>query len=99
MPRVLFTISYTVKAEKRDVYLDLIKEIRSHFVEQRGKQYSVYEQKGKKDSFVEVFLCNSLEEYDALEDDQNEATEALVGRLEECLEDGKMKYTTLIEVE
>lgn len=36
-----------------------------------------------------------MEEYDALEDDQDETTEALVQRLEEFLEDTKMKYSTL----
>lgn len=98
MPKVLFTISYNIIPEKREEYLALMKEMRDHLVGEKQKKYSVYELKGKKNSFVEVFLCETMEEYDALEDDQDETTEALVQRLEEFLEDGKMKYSTLIDV-
>lgn len=98
MPKVLFTISYSIVPEKRDEYLALMKQMRDHLVGQKQKKYSVYELKGKKNSFTEVFLCDTMEEYDALEDDQDETTEALVQRLEEFLEDGKMRYSTLIDI-
>ena len=99
MAKVIFTISYEVNPEKREEYLALSKEMIQHLSGVRGKNYSVYELKGKKDSFSEVFICNSKEEYDQLEDDQDETTEALVGRLEGLLTNGKMKYSTLIELE
>jgi len=44
-----------------------------------------------------VFLFNSLEEYDQLED-EDEQISALVGRLESLLANGKMKYSTLLEL-
>ena len=97
MPKVVFTISYTIKQEKREEYLALMKEMRKHLVENKGKKYNVYEEKGKKNTFVEIFYCDSMEEFDGLEDDQDETTESFVQRLEEFLQDGKMKYTTLIE--
>ena len=95
MGKVVFTISYDIIPEKRDEYLALTQEMKTHL---GGKNYTVYEQKGKKNSFSEVFLCNSIEEYDQLED-QDEAMSQYVTRLEAFLADGKMKYTTLIEVE
>lgn len=98
MPKVLFTISYTVVPEKREEYLALVKEMHDHLVGQKQKQYSVYEVQGKKNRFMEVFSCDTMEEYDALEDDQDETTESLVRRLEEFLEDGKMNYSTLISI-
>ena len=98
MPKVLFTISYDIIPEKREEYLALAREMYDHLVVQKAKKYSIYEQKGKKNSFVEVFVCDSIEEFDALEDDQDEKTELLVQRLEEFLKSGKMKYTTLVEV-
>lgn len=98
MPKVMFTISYSIIPEKREEYLTLMKEMREHFVEQKGKKYDVYEQKGKKNSFIEVFLCDTMEEYDSLEDDQDEKTEVFVQRLEEFLQNGKMKYTTLVGI-
>jgi antibiotic biosynthesis monooxygenase (ABM) superfamily enzyme len=98
MSKILFTISYEINPEKREEYLQLAQEIKQHFVGTKGKNYTIYEQKGKKNSFTEIFLCNSMEEYETLEDDQDETTEELVNRLEGFLVNGKMKYTTLIEL-
>jgi hypothetical protein len=97
MAKILFTISYDVNPEHREEYLALAREMKKHLVEGRGKKYAIYEQRGKKDSYVEVFFCDSVEEYDTLEDDQDEKTEELVQRLEPFLRSGKMKYVTLIE--
>ena len=99
MPKVTLQISYEINPEKRDLYLALVVELKSHFVGEQNKSYRVYEVKGKKNSFVEEFLCNSMEEYEALEDDMDEKSETLVNRLESLLKDGKAKYTTLVEVE
>ncbi len=98
MPKVILQISYEVPTEAREAYLTLAKEMRAQFVDVRKKDYSVYEVKGKKNSFVEEFVCKSMEEYDALEDDLDEKTEELVNRLEVLLKEGKAKYTTLIEI-
>ena len=40
-----------------------------------------------------------MEEYEALEDNQDETTQELVRNLEECVEKGGMRYSTLIELE
>ena len=98
MAKVIFTISYDVNPEKRDEYLTLMQEMKQHFTASNGKEYSVYVQKGKKNSFSEVFVFGSMEEYDQLED-QDERMSDFVRRLEALLVDGKMHYTTLIELE
>ncbi len=97
MPRVMFTISYGIKPELREQYLELTKQMKEHFTTVGRKNYSVFELKGKRNQFTEVFITNSVEEFDALEDNQDEKTVALVGRLNEFIDDGGMKYTTLIE--
>jgi hypothetical protein len=99
MPKVILQISYEIKPEKQEEYLSLSKELKSHFAVERKKDYHIFEVKGKKDSFVEEFVCNSMEEYEALEDDMNESSETLVNRLETLLKEGKAKYTTLIEID
>ena len=98
MARVIFTISYEINPEKREEYLALSKKMKEHLSGTKGKNYAIYEQKGKKNSFSEVFVCNSQAEFDELED-QDEQTEDLVNRLEPFLANGKSKYTTLIELE
>jgi hypothetical protein len=97
MPKVILHISYDIQAEKRDEYLRLMEEMKSHFTGVRNKDYAVFAVKGRPQSFVEQFVCASMEQYDALEDDLDEKSEELVNRLEEFLAKGKAKYVTLVE--
>ena len=98
MPKVILQISYEIKPEKREEYLALATELKSHFAGEQKKNYAIYEQKGKKNFFVEEFICNSIEEYETLEDGTTESGEELVNRLETFLKDGKARYATLIEI-
>jgi hypothetical protein len=98
MAKVLFTISYEIQPEKRDEYLALAQQMKQHFSGTKGKEYSIYEQKNKKNSFSEVFICKSIEEFDTLEDDQDDTTQNFINQLDDYLVNGKMKYSTLIEI-
>ncbi len=94
MAKVLFTISYDILPEKRDEYLSLANAMKAHLVGTRGKNYAIFEQRNKKNSFSEIFFCKDKAEYDQLEDDQDEKTEEMVSKLESLVH-GKMKYSTL----
>jgi hypothetical protein len=98
MSKVILQISYEIKPEKREAYLALAGELKRHFAGEQKKNYSIFEQKGKKNFFVEEFVCNSEEEYEVLEDGMTESGEELVNRLETYLKDGKARYATLLEV-
>jgi len=98
MSRVMFTISYSIEPERREQYIALLGELKSHFAQLGRKNYSVYESKGKKNHFTEVFLTESMEEFDALEDNQDEKTQELIQQLEACVDKGGMKYSTMVEV-
>lgn len=93
----MLTISYDVDPAKRSEYLALSQEMKNHLAETNGKDYSVYEQKAKKNSFTEVFIFNSMEDYDQMED-QDETLNGMIQRIEGMLAGGKMKYTTLVEL-
>ena len=98
MPKVILQISYEIKPEKREEYLALAAELKNHFSNEQKKNYTIFEQKGKRNFFIEEFICNSVEEYEALEDGTTESGEELVNRLETLLKDGKARYATLVEV-
>jgi len=98
MPKVILQISYDIIPERREDYIVLAKEMKSYFTGTEQKNYSIYEQKGKKNSFVEEFVCGSMEEFESLEDNMTEGGEKLVERLNGFLKGGKAKYATLIEV-
>ncbi len=97
MGKVMFTISYEINPGKRDEYLALTARMKQHLAQNNGKTYSIFEQKGKKNSFSEVFIFNSMEEYDQLED-QDEQMGQFIAELEQLMVNGKMKYTTLVEL-
>jgi hypothetical protein len=94
----MFTISYGIKAELREQYLEHAKQMKQHFTTTGKKDYSVFEVRGKKNHFTEVFIANSIEEFDALEDNQDEVTQSLVGKLEQFIDSRGMKYSTLVEM-
>lgn len=98
MPKVILQISYDIRPEKRDEYLALAAEMKRLFAVDQKKNYTIYEQKGKKNSFVEEFVCDSIEDYEALEDGMTESGEELINRLETILKDGKARYATLVEI-
>jgi quinol monooxygenase YgiN len=98
MGKVMFTISYDINPEKRDEFLALTVRMKQHLAQKNGKSYSIYEHKGKKNSFSEVFIFSSMEEYDQLED-QDEQMGQFVQELEQLMVNGKMKYSTLIELQ
>lgn len=95
----MFSISYTIKPELRENYLALIRELKGHVTSAGKKNYSVFEAKGRKNQFTEVFITQSIEEFDALEDNQDEKTADLVSKIEECVGEDGMKYSTLVELE
>jgi hypothetical protein len=98
MSKVILQISYEIKPDKREEYLALATEMKLHFAGEQKKNYTVFEQKGKKNFFIEEFVCNSIEDYEALEDGMTESSEELVNRLETYLKEGKARYATLVEV-
>lgn len=98
MSRVIFTISYEIGADKRGEYLPLSQKIKEYILGKGGvADYSVFEDKRKKNSFTEVFTFASMEEYNGLED-EDESMQNFMTLLEPMLVGGKMKYTTLVEV-
>ena len=99
MPRVIFTIAYPIKEEKRDEYLETVQALKNYLTHERGKNYSVFESMTKPNTFNELYICATMEEYDALEDGADEVTDQLINRIvDEFIKDGKTEYRTLIEV-
>ncbi len=98
MPRIMFTISYTVKPEQRETYLGLISELKNHMTTVAGKNYAVFEAKGKRNQYTEVYFFQSEEEFDSLDDNQDERTQDLLSKLESCIDSSGKKYATFTEL-
>ncbi|MBM2841288.1 MAG: hypothetical protein HW412_1816 [Bacteroidetes bacterium] len=94
----MFTISYGIKPEYRDQYLALIKEMKNYLTNTGKHSYSVFAAKGKQNYFTEVFITNSMEEFDSLEDNLDEKAQELTSTLQGFVDDAGMKYNTIVEV-
>jgi hypothetical protein len=97
MARYIFTISYDIIADRKEEYLEAATALKNYLTIERGKNYSIYEEKGTANRFHEVYICASEEEYDTLEDGSDDITDQLIDQINNCVKEGKSRYKTLIE--
>ena len=98
MSKVLFSIQYEILPEKRDEYLKVIRELKNLLKAEGLESYSVYEVKGKQNSFQELYTFSSLEVYEAFDDDTDERINILIDKIGEMSVDKSTKYNTLIQL-
>jgi hypothetical protein len=97
MPKVIFTIQYDVIPVKRGEYLSSISELKSLIGAEGLDNYSVYEQKGKTNSFQEIFTFASEEAYENFDDAANERVNILISKIEQLKAHATTHYSTLVE--
>ena len=99
MPKVIFNIQYEIPPDKKEEYLSVVKELKNLLHAEGLENYSVYETKGKNHQYQEQYSFNSVEAYEAFDDDQNERINILINKLNDMTVEGSIKYTTLYEIE
>lgn len=99
MPKIIFEINYDIKPDKREDYLELIQSLKNKITSSSNKNFSVYENKKGSNNFSEIYLCESEEEYESIDDNQDESTVEITERLfTEFIKDGKCTYYTKYEL-
>lgn len=96
MGKVILTVQYDVNGDKRNEYLSAVEKLKSHYATNQYVSYSVYEQRGKHNSFAEIFLAHSEVAYKKFEESEDDAADAISAELQQYI-DGKTKYSTYIE--
>jgi CRISPR/Cas system-associated endoribonuclease Cas2 len=96
MGKVILTVQYDVKEDKRNSYLSSVEKLKSHYATNQFVSYSVYEQRGKHNAFAEIFLAHSEVAYKKFEESDDEAADAISAEIQQYI-DGKTKYSTYIE--
>jgi len=99
MPKVIFTIQYELKADKKDEFLTVIKELKNLVKADGLESYSVYENKGKANHYEEIYSFSSAESYEAFDDNQNERINILIAKLNDLTVENSTKYSTLYEID
>ncbi|MGK9476126.1 antibiotic biosynthesis monooxygenase [Melioribacter sp. OK-6-Me] len=98
MSRVIFSIRYSIIPEKRNEYLNVVKELKNLVQAEGLESYSVYEQKNKSNYFEEVYIFNSEEAFENFDDNQDERIDLLMTKLSDLIKEQTTQYTTLVEV-
>ncbi len=100
MARFIFSITYTVKEKYLDEYKETARALKNYLTMDRGKNYAVFEVRGKGNQFSEVYICASEEEYDRLDEDSDDVTDQLIDQIvTRFVEDRKIEYRTMIELD
>jgi len=98
MGKVIFSIRYEINPDKREGYLDVIRELKSLVNAEGLENYSVYEHKGKQNKFEEIYIFNDKQAYEDFDDNPNERVDILMTKLSEMTIDHSTKYSTLFEI-
>ena len=98
MSKVIFSIRYNVFPERRQEYLDVVRELKNIVKADGLESYSVFEQKNKANNFEEIYIFSSLDAFESFDDNQDERIDILMTKLSDMIKEQSTQYTTLVEV-
>lgn len=98
MGKVIFSIKYGIIPEKRNEYLDVIRELKNLVKAEGLESYSVFEEKNKQNNFQEVHVFVSKEAYEDFDDNDDERVDILMSKLSDMIKQNTTQYATLFEV-
>ena len=99
MSKVIFSIRYNVFPEKREEYLDVVRELKNIVKADGLESYSVFEVKNKTNNFEEIYIFKNKESYENFEDNTDERIDILMTKLSDMIKEQSTQYTTLFEVD
>lgn len=99
MSRILFQINYDIFPDKREEYIQAIKELETYMRSHTHHNYMVVEDKNRSNSFTEVYILKDEAEFDGLEDEMDDTIYSLTTKiLSQYVVDGKTRYSTFYEL-
>lgn len=99
MGKVIFSIKYSILPEKREDYLEVIRELKNLVKAEGLESYSVFETKGKPNDFEEIYVFESNQAYEDFDDQSDERVDILMTKLSDMIKQQSTNYSTLFEVE
>ncbi|MAT59163.1 MAG: hypothetical protein CMF23_14420 [Ignavibacteriae bacterium] len=98
MSKVIFSIKYDIQPEKREEYLVVVRELKNLVKADGLESYSVFELKGKQNTFQEIYLFTNKEAFEDFDDDPDDRTNILMNKLTDMIKQQSTEYTTLYEI-
>ena len=98
MSKVIFTIQYELEDGKLEEYLSIINELKNLLNAEGLEDYSVFEVRGKSNSYLEQYIFSSEEAFEAFDDNYDERVNILINKLSNLTIEHSTKYKTLFQV-
>ncbi len=98
MSKVIFTIQYELKENKKEDFLSVVNELKNLLNANGLEDYSVFRVKGKQDQYQEQYTFESEEAFDAFDDNNDERINILINKLNDLTMKHSTRYLTLNKI-
>jgi len=98
MSKVIFTIQYELKENKKEDFLSVVNELKILLNANGLEDYSVFKVKGKQDQYQEQYTFESEEAFDAFDDNNDERINILINKLNDLTMKHSTRYLTLNKI-
>jgi L-rhamnose mutarotase len=98
MSKVIFTIQYELKEDKKEEFLNVVNELKNLLNADGLEDYSVFNVKGKQNQYQEQYTFDSEEAFDAFDDNDDERINILIDKLNDLTMEHSTRYLTLNKI-
>lgn len=98
MSKVIFTIQYELKENKKEEYLSIVNELKNLLNADDFEDYSVFRVKGKLNQYQEQYTFESEESFEAFDDNNDERVNILIDKLSDLTVANSTRYLTLTKI-
>ena len=98
MSKVIFTIQYELNENKKEEFLNVVKELKNLLNADGLEDYSVFKVKGKQNQYQEQYTFESEEAFDAFDDNDDERINILINKLNDLTKEHSTRYLTLNKI-
>ena len=99
MSKYYFEINYNIYPEHRENYFNSVEELKSIIRKSPYGEFFVFENSKIANNFSEIYICNSEEEFEQIEDTQNEEARDVINNIiENYVVDKKLNIFQKVEI-
>lgn len=98
MSKVIFTIQYELKEDKKEEFLSVVNELKNLLNADGLEDYSVFRVKGKQNQYQEQYTFVSEDAFDSFDDNNDERINILINKLNDLTTGQPTKYLTLNKI-
>ncbi len=98
MSKVIFTIQYELKEDKKEEFFSVVNELKNLLNADGLENYSVFSVMGKQNQYQEQYTFESEEAFDSFDDNNDERVNILIDKLSDLTVVNSTRYLTLNKI-